>query len=364
MRPGVRRHAAWLLGLLLAAAAAAAAPAGDGQAVLRLRDGRLVPGRVVSIDDEGVRHASDAGTAFWPWAALTPYSRFEVRAALLAEDDGPARLRLGLWCLEEGLPAEARGEILRARGLGAGDPAGLDLLLARCDGDQAAAAFAEADRRAAAEDLTGAIEALRSYLVSAPPSRWTEEGRERAADLVRRREAEEERARLAAEERRKDAAAAKRAAAVDSMLAEGDEARTRAGVLALVVLREEDGGSFTAFRQSAEKAEGEYLHARKQYERARRLAANDMPPESRRALASRQAVESRLLDLLVRVARKYVDYRNWKEAQAALDRALRLDPVHPEALDLQERVNANWIRRKASDITNATGRSSDGSSGR
>jgi len=348
--------------LLLALSAAASA--GDGQVVLRLRDGRLLPGKVVSFDDEGVRHATDAGTAFHPWSALTPYSRYEVRASLLAEDDGDARLALGRWSLEEGLPGEARGEILRARGLGAGKAEEMDQLLARCDRDQAGLAFAEADRRVAAGDLDGAISVLRSYVKAAPLSEWTDRGREKAEDLVRRREADAERRRLEEERRRKDAAATKREAAIAGFLAGGDSARTRAGVLALTGLREEDRGSFTVFRQSFEKAEAQYLDARRQYDRARRLAATDRPEEARRALSGRSAVDGRLLDLYVRLARKFVEAKAWREAQAALDKALRLDPVNAEALDLQDKVNAGWIRRKASDLTGASGHSSDGSSGR
>ncbi len=353
-----------LLALLLLAAPASAAPAGgDGQVVLRLRDGRLVAGKVVSIDGDGVRHASDMGTAFWPWSALTPYGRYEVRASLAGEDDGPARLALGRWCLEAGLPSEGRSELLRARGLGAGEAAELDVLLARCDRDQAEAAMLEADRRADAGDLDGALDALRSWLAAAPASAWTETGRERAADLVRRREADEIRRRLDADRARKDAAEAKRSGAIASLLSGGDEARTDGGVLVLVALREEDGGSFTTFRHSLEKAEARYLSAGRGYERARRLAANDRPAEARLALSGRRAVEGRLLDLYVRLARKLVEYKSWKDAQEALDKALRIDPVHAEALELQDKVNAGWIRRKASGLTNASGRASDGSSG-
>src|SRR5512134_532532 len=98
----------WVPALLLAAAGALA---GDAQVVLRLRDGRLLPGKVVSFDEQGVRHSTEAGTSFHPWSALTPLSRYEVRASLLAEEDGEARLALGRWCLGEGLPAEARREV-------------------------------------------------------------------------------------------------------------------------------------------------------------------------------------------------------------------------------------------------------------
>jgi tetratricopeptide (TPR) repeat protein len=356
-----------LLPLLLLAALAAAAPsaaAGDGRVVLRMRDGRLLPGRVVAVDARGVRHETPEGTNFWPWEALTDYGQYEARAAALGEEDAEGRLALGRWCLESGLPGEARREIQRARGLGAAGPGGaeedFDGLLEKCDRLQAEAAFVEADRLAAAGDLDGALEVLRSYLVQAPPSAWTTRGRDRAADVVRRREADEARRRLEAEARRRDDARVKREAAIAGHLAEGDDARTRAGVLVLAALREENGGSFTRFRDGLEGAEALFLEARRSYERSRRLAADGMPAEARTAASGRSAVDGRLLDLHLRLARKLVEYKDWKDAQAALDKALALDPVHPEGLDLQEKVRNNWIRRKASGVTGAGGTTEGG----
>jgi tetratricopeptide (TPR) repeat protein len=351
------RAATILFALLLLAAPA---PAGDGQVVLRFRDGRLLPGKVVEVNDRGVKHESEQGLAFWPWDTLTTYGQYEARAAVVAEDDGAARLSLARWSLDAGLPGEARKEILRARGLGAGEATELDGLLARCDRDQAERAFAEADRKLDAGDFDGALAVLHSYLIQAPPSGWTEKGREKAADVVRRREADEARRRLVDEQRRKAASDAKRAQAIDDLIGDADGGRTRAGVLALVAIREESGGSFSIFRQSLEKAEQEYLAARKSYERARRLAGDERPLPARRALSGRIAVDGRLLDLYLRLARKFVDYKAWKDAQEALDKALRIDPVNAEALDLQDKVKANWIRRKASELTGATGHSSDG----
>ena len=349
-----------LLALLLALAAALPASAGDGQVVLRFKDGRLLPGRVISVDEKGVKHASEQGTAFWPWESITTFGQYEARAALAAEDDGPARLALGRWCLDAGLPAEARREILQARGLGAGEAKELDALAARCDREQAERAFAEADRRLAAGDFDGALATLTSYLKAAPASDWTARGRERAADVVRRREADEARRRLDAERKKKDAAEAKRADALAEFVADADAWRTRAGSLVLVALREEQGGSFTQFRQSLEKAEAAYLAARKSYDRARRLAGDGDPASARVAHAGRNAIDGRLLDLHLRMARKLVEYKSWRDAREAVDKALRLDPVNPEGLDMDEKIKANWRPRKASDLTNASGTTGDG----
>ena len=347
-------------GLLLASAALA----GDGQVVLRFRDGRLLPGKVSEISDRGVSHVSEKGSAFWPWEVLTLYSQYEVRAAVVPEDDGAGRLAVGRWCLESGLPGEARKEILRARGLGAGEAADLDALLSRCDRDQAERAFAEAERKSAAGDLDGALTVLRSYLVQAPPSEWTEKGREKASDLVRRKESDEVRRRLEEERKKRDDAESRRSGYVADTLDAADEARTRAGTLVLTGLREEDGGSFSIFRQSLERAEQEYLASRRDYDRARKVAGEERPEEYRRALSGRHAMNGLLLDLYLRLARKFVEFKAWKDAQEALDKGLRLDPVNEEALDLQERVKKNWIRKKASDMTNATGHTSGGGSDR
>ncbi len=354
--PRVRR----LLIAALLVLPATVATASDGEAVLRFRDGRLVAGKVRELRTDGVLHESDRGTVFWRWEDLTPFSRYEVRAAVLDEDDGPGRLALARLCLDEGLPAEARREVLRARGLGAGEPADLDALVSACDRAEAEAAFSEVDRLSAAGDLDGAIEALKAYLVRAPASEWTERARERASELVRRRELDAERRRIEAERLKSDRARDTRARAIADTMEQGDRLRTEGSRAALIGIREEPGGSITRFLAALDEAAVRYLEARRLYERARRTAGNDGPVESRAALEARRGVEARLLDVYLRLARSHVAHKRWKEAQAALDKALRLDPVNPEGLDLQETVSKNWIRRKASELTNASGHSSDG----
>jgi hypothetical protein len=95
------RATALLLALVLLSPLAFA---GDGQVVLRFKDGRLLPGKVLEVTDRGVKHQSDQGVAFWPWDTITTYGQYEARAAVVAEDDGAGRLALARWTLEAGLP--------------------------------------------------------------------------------------------------------------------------------------------------------------------------------------------------------------------------------------------------------------------
>jgi tetratricopeptide (TPR) repeat protein len=344
-----------------AAAPAVPAAAEEPEVILRFRDGRLLPGRVVALRDEGVLHASDTGRILWRWEDLTPYGAYEVREAVLAEDDGAGRLDLARRCLKSGLPSEARTEALRARGLGAGSAAEVEAILSLCDEDQARAAMDEAERLAEADDFAGAFAALSAWLRIAPPSDWTLRGRQLAEDLARRREASEERRRIEKEQERRAGAEGRKDRYLEETLAAADAARAEGGRAALVVLREEYGGALGRMRAAAAEAEARFLDAKKLYDRARRAAGNDRPDGSREAAEGRRATDGRLLDLYLRLARSFVAQKMWREAQEALDRALRLDPVNEEGLDLQDKVRENWKRKKLSDITNATGRTTDGS---
>jgi tetratricopeptide (TPR) repeat protein len=355
--PRVPRPLALLLSLALAAAAAGA---GDREVILRFRDGRLLAGRVVEIREEGVLHESDAGRILWKWADLTLPGAYEARASVLDDDDGAGRLELARWCLRSGLPAEGRTELQRARGLGAGRPEELEALLLACDEDQAETAIAAAEAKADAEDFAGALATLSSWLRSAPPSDFTRKGQELAAELVRRRDAAEERRRLEQEQEKRAAQDGRKDRYVRDALDGADAARTEGARHLLLVVREEDGGALGRLRASAADAERRLLEARQLYDRARRAAGNDRPAEAREAQEGRRTVDGRLLDLYLRLARTFVGQKMWKEAQGALDRALRLDPVNPEGLDLQEKVRENWKKRRLSEITNATGTSSDG----
>ncbi|MHC4923142.1 MAG: hypothetical protein ACYTG4_03575 [Planctomycetota bacterium] len=352
-----------LLVTALAAGFCGSALAKD-QVVLRFKDGKHVPGRVEKITDEGVHHLSDRGSVFWSWDRLTPYSQFEVRASVLDEEDGDARLGLGVWALEHALPSEARREIEKARGLGAGEAKELDALLERCDRLQAEQAFARADLKESDGDLKGAVAVLRSYLMHAPASTWTQKAREKASDLVRRLETDETRKRLEKDRLKRDAKKARRAAYVLEQLEDAEDLRGRAARVMLVGLREEPRGSFSRYRRALAEAEAVFIKSIEAFDRCRRIAGNDHPAEAREALAARRSVKARIFDLNLRLSRRLVGYKQWKEAQKALSKALRIDPVHKEALDLQEKINKNWVRRSASGLTNAKGRSSSGTGGK
>jgi hypothetical protein len=54
-----------------------------------------------------------------------------------------------------------------------------------------------------------------------------------------------------------------------------------------------------------------------------------------------------------------VDNKAWKRASPIVDRGLKIDPVNRELLELRKTIDENWIRRRMSDITNATGHESN-----
>jgi hypothetical protein len=66
----------------------------------------------------------------------------------------------------------------------------------------------------------------------------------------------------------------------------------------------------------------------------------------------------RTVEVLVRWGRLEVGNKNWRQASAAVDRGLRIDAVNRELLELRAVIDKNWLRRRASEITNATGHSS------
>jgi hypothetical protein len=69
--------------------------------------------------------------------------------------------------------------------------------------------------------------------------------------------------------------------------------------------------------------------------------------------------DRRTVEVLIRWGRLEVDNKAWRRASPIVDRGLKIDPVDRELLELRRKIDENWIRRKASDITNAHGHESN-----
>src|SRR5688500_19270189 len=87
--------------------------------VLQLKDGKLMAGRVVSLDDAGVNFAPEQGGEIRvAWDKVVPLSRFNLWESTLAADDATGRVALAKWAHSADLFLYARRELVKAKGLG------------------------------------------------------------------------------------------------------------------------------------------------------------------------------------------------------------------------------------------------------
>src|SRR5207244_3447419 len=112
-------------------------------------------------------------------------------------------------------------------------------------------------------------------------------------------------------------------------------------------------GNQTLTRQALGAAETGFQDARAVYRRVKKAAGAG--PVAEQCGREMQDCDRRTVEVLVRRGRMEVDNRAWKTASPIVDRGLKIDPVNRELLDLRQKIDLNWIRRKASDITNAQG---------
>src|SRR5439155_7524616 len=87
--------------------------------VLQLKDGKLMAGKVVNLDDSGVTFAADEGGEMRiGWDSVIPQSRYDLWQSTLAADDATGRVALAKWALSADLFVYARRELVKAKGLG------------------------------------------------------------------------------------------------------------------------------------------------------------------------------------------------------------------------------------------------------
>lgn len=340
---------------LIVSAFAATGLAGE---VLQLKDGKLVPGRVVSLDDDGVTFAPEQGGEMRvAWDRVQPYSRFELWESTLAADDATGRVALAKWALGSDLYVHARRELLKAKGLGYAGPEKLDALIAQADKDAADGALADVDELVASGELEKALDRVRAFLKTAPPGPDAERVRARIDDLVKRIEHRDEADKDAEEARKKAEKAGKLKDWIDRNVADATKQQKAAGDKAAEGFTELSKGNQTRARDALGASETGFQAARTIWRRVKKAAgAGEVADDCERQM---QDCDRRTLEVLIRWGRLEVDNKAWKRASPIVDRGLKIDPVNRELLELRSTIDTNWIRRKISDVTNARGHESN-----
>lgn len=348
-------HRSVLASLLLLGLLAATAHATE---ILKLKNGELVPGDVVSLDDDGVNFARQAGGSLRVrWSEVLPVSRYELWASTLEADDATGRLRLAGWALESGLFHQARREAQKAEGVGE-DPQkeAAKALLARIDAAEADAALAVIDDRIAKGDLQAALDEARRYLRVAPPGDDADRVRARVPDLLVRIEQVEAAEDEAAEDQENERQVARRQAWIDGNLARALASKASAQETSIEAYAYLAKGNQTRSRRALAKAEKGFGDARELLKKVRRAAGpGEIAEQCEREI---EDADRRTLDLLTRWGQLEVGNKAWKKADPIVDRGLRIDPVNTALLELRRTIDENWIRRRVSEITNAEPRES------
>lgn len=347
--PRALLRAAIVLALALPAAAAEA---------LQLRDGSIVAGRVVALDDDGVTFAPESGGEMRVrWERVLPLSRYELWQSTLSSDDAAGRVALGKWAHSAGLHYYARRELQKAKGLGYEGGEDLGSLIAAVDRDEADDAIADADALVAEGELEKALERLRAYVRIAPPGEHADRAKARVPDVLARIEARDAQEREAEAARSKAEKAGKLKDWLDRTFAAARKQADDAGTRAASGYAELAKGNQTRARAELTAAETGFQGARKQFLRVRKAAGAGETADS----CDRHArdCDRRTVEVLIRWGRMEVENKAWKRASPIVDRGLKIDPVDRELLELRRTIDENWIRRRLSDVTNAHPRESN-----
>jgi hypothetical protein len=326
--------------------------------VLKLKNGEMVPGEVVSMDDQGVEFARQQGGKFRVrWSEVLPVSRYELWASTLEADDAAGRLELAGWALGEKLFHQARREAQKAQGVGDEEQqkAATKLLdeVARKEADAALAAI---DERVADGDLDGALDQARRYLRVAPPGDHADRVRAKVPDLLVRIEQAEAAEAEQREQQETDRQRQKRLAWIETNLAKAIATKLKAQEVSIEAYAYLAKGNQTRSRRALAKSEKGFVSARDLLKKVRRAAGpGEVAEQCQREM---EDADRRMVDLLTRWGQLEVGNKAWKKASPVVDRGLRIDPVDSALLELRREIDENWIRRRVSDITNAEPRES------
>ncbi len=350
----MRRMSRHALALLVLLAVAAAARAGE---VLKLRNGDLIPGEVVELDADGVLFARERGERLRVgWGEVLPISRYELWSASLAADDAAGRLEVARWALEMGLFHQARREAQRCAGLAGDDAPKAKELLAEIARAEADTALAEIDARLEADDVDGALDEARRYLRIAPPGDDADRVRARVPDLLERIERRDALEREKAEEEERAAKSGRKQAWIDENFRAAQAQKREGEEQSIDAFANLAKGNQTRARRALTAAEKAFAGARDTFKRVARTAG---PGETTDACKREmQDCDRRTVTLLGRWGTMEVENKAWRRASDVVDRGLRIDPVDTTLLELRKTIDENWIRRRVSDITNASGHES------
>lgn len=350
------RRTPLLLSVILLAAASAAWAQDTRPVEIPLTNGKTLTGVVESADEgEIVLRLGPEQVRRIPWSRLTPLGFYRAKSAVAPAADGEARHKLALLAADLGLHVEARKEFEKAYALGAIKKQAYKSSIAQVERTAVENGVRRAERLAEAGDLEGAMAAARELQIHFATAPNAGAIQALITKLVRHvRELDQDAAREQAELER-----------VVLEVKRNKEIQLRKNKAldlfknALRVMDEWKAactqGSVSRARKLAEQADEMFQDARRNLGRLRRILPREHPAR-RDILVQLGKLDSAQFELRFGMAEMYADQRTWTRAERWAALASYIDPVHPDLVELRDRLLSSRIRYRLSDIANARGR--------
>jgi tetratricopeptide (TPR) repeat protein len=350
----------WILVLLLVAGPALA----EETRSLTFKDGKRKSAVLESFDAAGITVRIGGRRRTLDWSDLTPASAYRARAALTPYDDGAARLELSLFATGLRLYPEALEQLEIALALGGLDEAAFEKREAEIEDLEVEYLCRRIDELLLdGSDPRTCLQAIKR-LRERYPENENNAAYEGHVDALVRKLAQEAMEKQAEETR----------AAEDAELAglrrgvQKIQARKRKALEKAEALRKESEPAIEKGQVSRVKrklvepsgAERYYKKARSHLRALARLDKHFRIVEKDALQKEYEAIEKRLIECYLGVARILMKGRNYKGAVEYVRKILYYDPIHEEALEMVEEIRRNRITFKLSDITNARPRVTGG----
>lgn len=340
--------------LVLCLSLAPTASAGDSRPVeLPLANGKTLKGVVEKIvEDEVVLTLTGGKERRVPIAQLRPVAVYRVKAALAPVADGEARQKLAELAAELGLYKESRIEYEKALALGSITEKVFAKRVAEAEQRAVEAGVAHAKKLANAGDLEGALDIateLRMHFANAPNAKSVSRLIKDLLDLVDKLDKEAAAAQKELEQALVDVSKNKE---ILRRRTEALKQFKKGASIAADSKVAQDKGQVSRARKHADKADAEFVKARRNLGRLRRI----LPKKSemrRQVLASLVELDKAQFELLHGMAWFYFESKVYGRAEQYAARASYIDPVHPELMELRDELVSSRIRYRASDISNA-----------